>query len=112
MLTLRFGIVVIVVRPVMEINGLFAAAHTFRVQTTTRSLTRWSRIVTQTLVITTTRIVVVSALAEEQHLHMDLSVAGSIGIVVVLVFEIYIRLCRHKRRQVRCKSCEQYKDCR
>ena len=98
MLTLRFGIIVIVVRPVVEINGLFAAAHTSRVQTTTRSLTRRSRIVTQALVITTTRIVVVSTLTKEQHLHVDFTVAGSVGIVVVLVFKIHIRLRRHKRK--------------
>ena len=98
MLTLRFGIVVIVVRPVVEINRFCAIAHTFRVQTTTRSITRWSRIVTQTLVITSTRIVVVSTLTKEQHLHVDFTVAGSVGIVVVLVFKIHIRLRRHKRK--------------
>ena len=57
------------------------------------------------LVITTTRIVVIAAFAEKQHLHVDFSVAGAVRIVVVLVFKIYIRLRRHKRREVRRKNC-------
>ena len=97
-------VVVVVVRPVVELDCPVAVLLV-RVHSATRRVTRRIRIVTQILVVAATRIVVVSTFAEEQHLHVDLSVAGAVGIEVVLVFEVHIRLRRHKRREVRRKNC-------
>ena len=100
-------VVVVVVRPVVQLDRPVAVLLV-RVHSATRRVTRRIRIVTQILVVSAPRVVVITAFTEQQHFHVNLSVTHAVGIVVTLVLKVCVSFRRLQRRQTSGHRCQQH----